>query len=41
MALLEFEGVNKYFGDTHVLRDVDLSVDERDQNVNTSTPSVS
>ena len=29
-ALLEFEGVNKYFGETHVLKDVDLSVDERE-----------
>ena len=30
MALLEFEGVNKYFGETHVLKDIDLEIDERE-----------
>ncbi|QZX99736.1 amino acid ABC transporter ATP-binding protein [Halobaculum rubrum] len=30
MALLEFDGVNKYFGETHVLKDIDLSVDEQE-----------
>jgi polar amino acid transport system ATP-binding protein len=29
-ALVEFDGVNKYFGDTHVLKDIDLEVDERE-----------
>jgi len=29
-ALLEFEGVDKYFGQNHVLKDVDLSVEERE-----------
>ncbi|AFK20124.1 amino acid ABC transporter ATP-binding protein [Haloferax mediterranei ATCC 33500] len=28
MSLLEFEKVNKYFGETHVLKDVDLHVEE-------------
>jgi len=28
--LVEFEGVNKYFGETHVLKDIDLAVDERE-----------
>ncbi len=28
--LIEFDGVDKYFGETQVLRDVDLSVDERE-----------
>jgi polar amino acid transport system ATP-binding protein len=28
MSLLEFEKVNKYFGETHVLKDVDLNVEE-------------
>ena len=27
-SLVEFEGVNKYFGDTHVLKDISLDVDE-------------
>jgi polar amino acid transport system ATP-binding protein len=27
MALLEFEGVDKYFGETHVLKDIDLAVE--------------
>jgi len=27
-ALLEFEGVDKYFGETHVLKDVSLDVDD-------------
>ena len=27
---VEFDGVNKYFGDTHVLKDVDLAIDERE-----------
>ncbi|WP_313691029.1 amino acid ABC transporter ATP-binding protein [Halorarum halobium] len=30
MSLLEFEQVNKYFGDAHVLKDIDLEVDERE-----------
>ncbi|QLG63005.1 amino acid ABC transporter ATP-binding protein [Halorarum salinum] len=30
MALLEFEKVNKYFGESHVLKDIDLEVDERE-----------
>jgi len=30
MALLEFEGANKYFGRTHVLKDIDLAVEERE-----------
>ncbi|MXR41562.1 ATP-binding cassette domain-containing protein [Halobaculum sp. WSA2] len=30
MALLEFEGVNKYFGETHVLKDIDLEVEEQE-----------
>ncbi len=28
--ILEFDGVNKYFGDAHVLRDVDLGVDNQE-----------
>jgi polar amino acid transport system ATP-binding protein len=28
--LVEFEGVNKYFGETHVLKDIDLEVAERE-----------
>ncbi|MFT4884245.1 MAG: polar amino acid transport system ATP-binding protein [Natronomonas sp.] len=28
--LVEFEAVDKYFGDTHVLKDIDLQVDERE-----------
>lgn len=28
--LVEFDGVDKFFGDTHVLKDVDLSIEERD-----------
>ncbi|WP_336133350.1 amino acid ABC transporter ATP-binding protein [Natronomonas amylolytica] len=28
--LVEFEGVDKYFGDTHVLKDIDLSVDQQE-----------
>jgi polar amino acid transport system ATP-binding protein len=28
--ILEFDGVNKYFGDAHVLRDVDLDVEDRE-----------
>ncbi|MFQ3318887.1 MAG: polar amino acid transport system ATP-binding protein [Natronomonas sp.] len=28
--LVEFESVDKHFGDTHVLKDIDLAVDERD-----------
>ncbi|QLD87313.1 amino acid ABC transporter ATP-binding protein [Natronomonas halophila] len=28
--LVEFEGVDKYFGDTHVLKDIDLEVDEQE-----------
>ncbi len=27
MAIIEFVGVNKWFGDLHVLRDIDLSID--------------
>jgi len=30
MALLEFEGVNKYFGETHVLKDIDLEIEEQE-----------
>ncbi|MFC7136663.1 amino acid ABC transporter ATP-binding protein [Halobaculum litoreum] len=30
MSLLEFEQVNKYFGETHVLKDIDLEVDEQE-----------
>jgi polar amino acid transport system ATP-binding protein len=30
MALLEFEKVNKYFGETHVLKDIDLEIDEQE-----------
>jgi polar amino acid transport system ATP-binding protein len=30
MSLLEFDGVNKYYGDTHVLKDIDLDVEERE-----------
>ncbi|MFC7068156.1 amino acid ABC transporter ATP-binding protein [Halobaculum lipolyticum] len=30
MALLEFEQVNKYFGETHVLKDIDLEIDEQE-----------
>jgi len=29
-ALVEFEGVDKYFGQTHVLKDIDLSVDTQE-----------
>ncbi|MFB6269526.1 MAG: amino acid ABC transporter ATP-binding protein [Halobacterium sp.] len=29
-ALLEFESVDKYFGQNHVLKDVDLSIEERE-----------
>jgi polar amino acid transport system ATP-binding protein len=29
-ALLEFEGVDKYFGQNHVLKDIDLSIEERE-----------
>ncbi|WP_181691186.1 amino acid ABC transporter ATP-binding protein [Natronomonas sp. LN261] len=28
--LVEFDGVEKYFGDVHVLKDVDLAIEERD-----------
>ena len=28
--IVEFDGVEKYFGDTHVLEDISLSVDERE-----------
>lgn len=28
MSLLEFDGVDKYFGETHVLKDIDLDVEE-------------
>ena len=28
MSLLEFEGVNKYFSETHVLKDIDLEIEE-------------
>jgi len=28
--LVEFDGVDKYFGDVHVLKDVDLAIEERD-----------
>ena len=28
--LVEYDGVNKYFGETHVLKDVDLAVDKRE-----------
>jgi polar amino acid transport system ATP-binding protein len=31
--LLEFDGVDKYFGDTHVLKGVDLDIDEGDVTV--------
>ena len=27
---VEFEGVNKYFGETHVLKDIDLAVEDRE-----------
>ena len=30
VPVLEFEGVNKYFGEAHVLRDVDLDVENRE-----------
>ena len=30
MALLEFDQVNKYFGETHVLKDIDLEIDEQE-----------
>ncbi|GAA0193998.1 amino acid ABC transporter ATP-binding protein [Halobaculum roseum] len=30
MSLLEFEKVNKYFGETHVLKDIDLEIDEQE-----------
>ena len=26
--LVEFEGVNKYFGEAHVLKDIDREIDE-------------
>lgn len=29
-SLLEFEGVDKYFGQNHVLKDIDLSIEERE-----------
>ena len=29
-SLLEFDGVNKYFGEAHVLRDVDLAIEDRE-----------
>ncbi|MCT9097506.1 amino acid ABC transporter ATP-binding protein [Haloarchaeobius sp. HME9146] len=29
-SLVEFDGVNKYFGENHVLKDVDLAVEERE-----------
>ncbi|WP_435064114.1 amino acid ABC transporter ATP-binding protein [Halobaculum sp. EA56] len=29
-ALLEFDGVDKYFGETHVLKDIDLEVERRE-----------
>jgi len=29
-ALVEFDGVNKYFGDVHVLKDVDLAVERQE-----------
>jgi polar amino acid transport system ATP-binding protein len=29
-GLVEFEGVDKYFGETHVLKDISLSVDEQE-----------
>ena len=29
-GLIEFDGVDKYFGQTHVLKDISLSVDERE-----------
>ena len=29
-GLVEFDGVDKYFGETHVLKDISLSVDERE-----------
>ncbi|WP_439027232.1 amino acid ABC transporter ATP-binding protein [Haloarchaeobius sp. DT45] len=29
-SLVEFDGVNKYFGDNHVLKDIDLAVEERE-----------
>ncbi len=29
-GLVEYEGVNKYFGDTHVLKQIDLSVSDRE-----------
>ena len=28
--LVEFDGVDKFFGDIHVLKDIDLSIEERD-----------
>ena len=30
MALLEFDGVDKYFGETHVLKDIDLEIEEQE-----------
>ena len=30
MSLLEFDGVNKYYGETHVLKDIDLNVEEQE-----------
>jgi polar amino acid transport system ATP-binding protein len=32
-ALVEFEGVHKYFGETHVLKDIDLAVEEQEVTV--------
>ncbi|WP_435364492.1 amino acid ABC transporter ATP-binding protein [Haloarchaeobius sp. DYHT-AS-18] len=29
-SLVEFDGVNKYFGENHVLKDIDLEVEERE-----------
>ncbi len=29
-SLVEFDGVNKYFGENHVLKDVDLDIDDRE-----------
>jgi len=32
-ALVEFDGVHKYFGETHVLKDIDLAVEEQEVTV--------
>ncbi len=32
-TLLEFDSVDKYFGDTHVLKDIDLEIDEQEVGV--------